>query len=173
MSIPIYDLTIGAMTPILKNLDRIVDKAEAWAAEREINPDALLQARLAPDMLTFIQQVRIATDTGKGAAARLSGLEPPVWEDNESTFADVHSRIGKALDYFAKFDADHFDGAEKRDIVLKLSVGTLEMNGQQYILGFVLPNFYFHVTTAYNLLRHNGLEIGKVDFLSGGRRPGE
>ena len=172
MSISVYDQTIGAMVPMLQNLDRIVSMAESWVAEKKIEPDAILQARLAPDMLTFIHQVRIATDIGKGAAARLSGLDVPVWEDNESTFADVHGRIGKALDYFAKFDPGQFEGAEARDIVLKLSVGTLEMSGQQYILGFVLPNFYFHVTTAYNLLRHNGLQIGKVDFLSGGRRPG-
>ncbi|MGB5245654.1 MAG: DUF1993 domain-containing protein [Woeseia sp.] len=173
MSISVYDQTLGVMTPMLKNLDRIVTKAEEWVVEKEIQPDAILQARLAPDMLTFIHQIRIATDVGKGAAARLSGLEPPVWEDNESTFADVHARIGKALDYFAKFEPAQFDGADAREISLKLRFGTIDMTGQQYVLHFVLPNFYFHVTTAYNILRHNGLAIGKFDYLNGGKRPGE
>lgn len=173
MSISVYDQTIGTMGPMLKNLDLIVSKAESWVNTNEIDPDAILKARLAPDMLTFIHQIRIATDVAKGAAARLSGLEPPVWEDNESTFVDVHTRIGKALEYFAKFEPSQLDGAEKKAIALKLPFGTLDMSGQQYVLQFVLPNFYFHVTTAYNILRHNGLAIGKFDFLNGGKRPGE
>jgi hypothetical protein len=173
MSISVYDQTLGVMTPMLKNLDRIVSKAEEWVADKQIEPEAILKARLAPDMLTFIHQVRIATDVGKGAAARLSGQEPPSWEDNEATFADVHARIHKALDYFATFEPGQFEGSEKRAIQLKLRSGTLDMTGHQYVLNFVLPNFYFHVTTAYNLLRHNGLAIGKFDYLSGGKRPGE
>lgn len=173
MGISVYDQTIGAMEPMLKNLDLIIGKAESWADKKDIDPDAILKARLAPDMLTLIHQVRIATDVAKGAAARLSGLEPPVWEDNESTFADVHARISKCLDYFAKFTPTQFEGAEAKSVSLKLRFGTLDMSGQQYVLHFVLPNFYFHVTTAYNILRHNGLEIGKFDYLNGGKRPGE
>ncbi len=171
MSISVFDQTIGVMTRMLTHLDRIVGMAARWAEEREIDPDALLQARLYPDMLTFVHQVRIATDVGKGAAARLSGREPPSWEDNERTFAEVRERIRKALEYFATFSPGDFDGAEDREITLKLRVGTLRFSGRDYVLGFVLPNFYFHVTTAYNLLRHNGLEIGKADFLAGGRMP--
>ena len=171
MSISVYDQTIGVMTRMLTHLDRIVDKAATWAEEKSIEPDALLQARLYPDMLTFVHQVRIATDVGKGAAARLSGQEPPSWEDNEKTFAEVRGRIRKALDYFATFSPEQFEGAEERDIKLKLRVGSIDFTGRDYVLNFVLPNFYFHVTTAYNLLRHNGLEIGKADFLAGGRMP--
>lgn len=171
MSIQVYDLTIGAMTPMLKNLDRILGMAETWAAEREIEHDTLLRARLAPDMLTLVHQVRIATDVGKGAAARLSGLDVPVWEDNESTFADLHARIAKALDYFSRFEPAQYEGAEERTVNLKTPFGPLEMTGIQYITRFVLPNFYFHVATAYNILRHNGLQVGKLDYLAGGRRP--
>lgn len=173
MSIPVYDMTIGAMIPMLKNFDRIVTLAEAWVSEKEIDPEAILTARLAPDMLTFIHQVRIATDIGKGAASRLSGIDVPVWEDEESTFADVHARIAKALDYFSKFDPAQFDDAESRAISLKTPFGPLEMTGKQYASHFVLPNFYFHITTAYNILRHNGLAIGKLDYLAGGKWPGD
>lgn len=173
MSIAVYDLTIGTMTPMLKNLDRIIRKAEEWVSDREIEPDAILSARLAPDMLTLIHQVRIATDIGKGAAARLSGLDVPVWADNESTFADLHARIAKGLDYFGKFEPAQFEGAESRTISLKTPFGPLEMPGKQYATHFVLPNFFFHVTTAYNILRHNGLQIGKLDYIAGGKWPGD
>lgn len=172
MSIHVYDQTIGVMTRMLTHLDRIVGMAAAWAEEKNIDPDALLTARLYPDMLTFMHQVRIATDIGKGAAARLTGTEVPSWEDNEQTFAEARGRIRKALDYFATFSPDQFDGAEEREIELNLRFGTLNFTGKDYVLNFVLPNFYFHVTTAYNLLRHNGLEIGKADYIAGGHSPG-
>jgi uncharacterized protein len=165
MSISVYDQTIGAMSRMLLNLDAIVSKAEAYAEEKSIDPDALLQARLYPNMLNFISQIRIATDVGKGAAARLSGSDVPSWSDDEKSFADVHARIRKALDYFASFKPEQFEGGEKREIRLKVGGQDLEFSGQNYILGFVLPNFYFHVSTAYAILRHNGLEIGKRDFL--------
>ena len=173
MSIPIYDQSIGAMRRMLQNLDRIVGMAEDWVAEKEIDPEAILKARLAPDMLTFIHQIRIATDVAKGAASRLSETEVPVWEDNEESFRDVRNRIRKALDHFDKFSPGQFDGAEGRTITLELRVGKLEFSGAEYLLGFVLPNFYFHVSTAYNILRHNGLAIGKMDYLAGGRMPGQ
>ncbi|ANO51236.1 DUF1993 domain-containing protein [Woeseia oceani] len=165
MSISVYDQTIGVMSRMLLNLDAIIGKAEAYAEQDKIDPNVLLQARLYPTMLNLIAQVRIATDIGKGAAARLSGSEVPVWEDKEVTFADLHARIGQALDYFAGFKPEQFDGAEERAISLKIGGQALEFTGQSYVLGFVLPNFYFHVTTAYNILRHNGLDIGKRDFL--------
>ncbi|MEQ8208129.1 MAG: DUF1993 domain-containing protein [Woeseia sp.] len=165
MSISVYDQTVGAMSRMLLNLDAIIGKAEAYAEENSIDPNALLQARLFPNMLNLISQVRIATDIGKGAAARLSGSDVPVWEDKEATFADLHARIRQALDYFATFKPEQFDGAEERAINLKVRDQTLEFTGQTYVLGFVLPNFYFHVSTAYNILRHNGLVIGKRDFL--------
>jgi hypothetical protein len=116
-------------------------------------------------MLPFVSQIRIATDMAKGAAARLSGTEMPKWADDEVSFDDIHARIRKALTYLATFKPGEFEGSETRDIELRLPNRTLQFTGQEYVLGFVLPNFYFHVTTAYNILRHNGLAIGKLDFL--------
>lgn len=165
MAISVFDQTVSAMSRMLLNLDAIVSKAEKYANERKIAPDTLIQARLYPDMLPFVSQVRIATDTAKGAASRLTGSEVPAWPDDEVTFADIHARIRKALDYLAGFKKEQFEDSETRDIELKLPNRTLRFTGREYILGFVLPNFYFHVTTAYNILRHNGLEIGKLDFM--------
>lgn len=165
MSISIFDQSVFALSRMLLNLDRIVSVAEEYAKEKKIDPAVLIQARLYPDMLPFVAQVRIATDTAKGAAARLSGTEMPKWPDDEETFEDVHARIRKALDYLATFKPEQFEGSEERSIEMKLPNQTLHFSGREYILGFVLPNFYFHVTTAYNILRHNGLAIGKRDYL--------
>lgn len=167
MTISIFDQTVSALSRTLLNLDRIVSKAEEYAKERNIDPAALLQDRLYPDMLPFVSQIRIATDTAKGAAARLSGTELPKWADDEVTFEDVHARIRKALDYLATFKPEQFEGAEDKPIEMKLPNRTLNFSGREYILGFVLPNFYFHATTAYAILRHNGLPIGKLDYLGG------
>lgn len=167
MTISIFDQTVSALSRMLLNLDRIVAKAEEYAKEKNIDPAVLVQARLYPDMLPFVSQVRIATDTAKGAAARLSGTELPKWPDDEVTFEDVHARIGKALDYLATFKPEQFEGAEDKPIEMKFPNRTLNFSGREYILGFVLPNFYFHATTAYNILRHNGLPVGKLDYLGG------
>lgn len=118
-------------------------------------------------MRGFIFQIQVATDMAKSCAARLSGTEVPKWEDNEQTFADVHARIKKALDFMATFKPEQFEGSDSRTIELKLRDRTMTFDGKSYLQGFVLPNFYFHMTTAYNLLRHNGLDIGKTDFLGG------
>ena len=165
MAISVFDQTVSVMSRMLLNLDTLVSRAEEYAAERKINPEVLVQARLYPDMLPFVAQIRIATDTAKGAAARLSGTEMPKWADDEVTFEDIHARIRKALTYLAGFKPGQFEGSETSDIELRLPNRTLQFTGQDYVLGFVLPNFYFHVTTAYNILRHNGLGIGKLDFL--------
>lgn len=167
MAISNFDQTVSALSRMLLNLDAIVSKAEEYAAEKNIDPNVLIQARLYPDMLPFVAQIRIATDTAKGAAARLSGTELPKWEDDEVTFEDVHARIRKALNYLATFKPEQFEGAEEKAIEMKLPSRTLNFSGRDYVLGFVLPNFYFHVTTAYNILRHNGLAVGKLDFLGG------
>jgi uncharacterized protein len=167
VTISIFDQSVAALSRMLLNLDRIVTKAEEYAKDKNIDPAALLQARLYPDMLPFVSQVRIATDTAKGAAARLSGTELPKWPDDEVTFEDVHARIRKALDYLATFKPEQFEGAEDKPIEMKFPNRTLNFSGREYILGFVLPNFYFHVTTAYDILRHNGLPIGKLDYLGG------
>ncbi|HEX5765316.1 MAG TPA: DUF1993 domain-containing protein [Woeseiaceae bacterium] len=165
MAISVFDQTVSAMSRMLLNLDAIVSKAEIYAEEKKIAPEVLLQGRLYPDMLPFVSQVRIATDTAKGAASRLTGCEMPKWADDETTFEEIHSRIRKALNYLADFKPEQFENSETRDVELKLPNRTLQFTGRDYVLGFVLPNFYFHVTTAYNILRHNGLQIGKLDFM--------
>lgn len=162
----IYDLTIAPMLGTLKNFDAIVGKAEELlAADTDIDASTLVQARLYPNMRPFIFQVRVATDTAKGAAARLSGNEVPSWADEETTFAEVHERIGKAIDYLSSFKPEDFEGAEQRPIELKLGPEKVNFTGTSYIANFVMPNFYFHVATAYGILRHNGVDIGKRDYL--------
>jgi hypothetical protein len=165
VAISVFDQTVSAMSRGLLNLDAIVSKAEEYAEEKKINPVVLIQARLYPDMLPFVAQIRIATDTAKGAAARLCGVNMPKWADDEATFEEIHGRIRKALNYLSGFKPDQFEGSETKNIELKLPNRTMQFVGRDYVLGFALPNFYFHVTTAYNILRHNGLVIGKQDFL--------
>lgn len=167
MAISVYDQVIVPMKRMLANLDKIVGKAEKYAEEQKIDPDVLIQGRLYPNMLPFVYQVRIATDTAKGAAARLTGSELPKWPDEEKTFADIHARIATATNFLSAFAPDQFEGAEQRRIELKLGSHEVKFTGTDYITGFVMPNFYFHVTTAYAILRHNGLAIGKADFLGG------
>ena len=165
MSISVYDQSIARMSHMLQNLDNIVSKAEAYAEEKNIEPSALLQARLFPSMRNFIFQVQVATDVAKGFAARMSNTESPKWSDDEETFADVHARIKKCLDFLATFKPEQFEGCETLDIELTLGSHVVNFTGQSYLLGFVLPNFYFHTTTAYDLMRSNGLDLGKRDFL--------
>lgn len=166
MSNSVYNLTIASLLRSLKNLDAIVGKAEAHlAADKDIDPTTLMQARLYPNMAPFIFQIRVATDTAKGAAARLSGNDVPPWPDEEKTFADVHERLGKAIDYLSGFKPEDFEAAEARPIELKLGPQIVHFTGTSYLATFVMPNFFFHVTTAYNILRHNGVVIGKRDFL--------
>lgn len=166
MTNSVYDLAITPMLRSLKNLDAIVGKAETYAStDKDVDPETLIQARLYPNMRPFIFQIRVATDTAKGAAARLAGRPVPSWPDEERTFAEVHERIGKAIAYLSGFKPEDFDGAEQRPIELKLGPHTANFTGTSYIANFVLPNFYFHMTTAYNILRHNGVVIGKRDYL--------
>lgn len=165
MSISIYDQSIARMTHMLTNLDNIVSKAEAYAEENDIEPSVLLQSRLFPTMRDFIFQVQVATDMAKSGAARLAGVEVPKWSDDEATFADVHARIKKALDFISSFTPDQFEGCENMELELKLGRHTVPFTGKSYLLGFVMPNLYFHTTTAYNLMRHNGLKLSKRDFL--------
>lgn len=161
-----HDL-IASLQRALRNLDAIVSKAEAHAEQHKINPDVLIQGRLRPDMLPFVAQIRIATDTAKGAAARLTGNELPKWADDEATFAEVHQRLQKAIDYLGTFRPEQFEGAETRDIELKFGPREFRFNGKDYMTGFVLPNFYFHVSIAYAILRYSGIDIGKTDYLGG------
>jgi uncharacterized protein len=158
-SVPVFQRTLGA-------LDKILDKAAAYAAERKIDPAVLLSARLYPDMFPLTRQVQIATDHAKGASARLAGAAVPSFEDNEKTFADLKARIGKTLDFVGTFRPAQIDGSEGRDISLKAGPRELTFKGQDYLLFFALPNFYFHAATAFGILRHNGVSIGKLDFLN-------
>jgi hypothetical protein len=154
------------MLRALRNLDAIVTKAEAYvAADDGIDEATLLQGRLFPNMRPFVFQIQVATDTARRAAARLLGQEAPSWPDDEKTLADVHTRLRKGIDYLSGFKPEEFDGTESRTIELQLGGNTVPFSGSSYLAGFALPNFYFHVTTAYNILRHNGVVIGKRDFL--------
>jgi uncharacterized protein len=165
MPITMYQASAPRFAGILANLSAIIDKAQAHAEARKIDPAALTQARLYPDMFPFTRQVQVACDTAKGAVARLAGLEVPKHEDTEQTFAELRARIAKTIDFVASVKAAQIDGSEAREIVLKLRGQEVKFNGLQYLLGFAVPNFYFHVTTAYAILRHNGVEIGKRDFI--------
>jgi len=165
MSLSIYEILVPSATRFLGTLDKILDKAADFAKRKEIDPAVLLNARLAPDMFPFTRQVQIACDMIKGGAARLSGSEIPKFEDNETTIAELKARIAKTLDFVNGISADKFSGGEKRDILLQMRRGDLKFIGLDYLRDFVLPNFHFHLTTAYAILRHNGVEIGKQDYL--------
>jgi hypothetical protein len=167
MSLGMYQASIPVFQRMLGNLDVILEKAEASALARKIDPQVFLRARLAPDMFDLVRQVQIATDHAKGAPARLAGVEPPVYEDKEVSFADLKARIQKTLAYLAGFAREQVDGSEERTVKFKAGPMEMQFKGQDYLLGFAMPNFYFHVTTAYAILRHNGVEIGKREFLTG------
>jgi hypothetical protein len=162
-----YSASIPVLVRMLGNLSAILDKAAAHAEAKKIDPQVFLSARLAPDMFALTRQVQIAGDMAKGCAARLAGIEVPSYEDNETSFPELKERIGKTVAFMQSIRPEQLDGSDERTIVLKMRSGELTFNGHDYLLGFVLPNFYFHVTTAYDILRHNGVEIGKMDFLGG------
>jgi hypothetical protein len=166
LTISIYDQSIDVMTRALGSLDGIVAKAEAHADEHGIEHSALLNARLFPDMHPFTRQIQIASDAAKGGAARLAGVEVPSWEDDETSFADLRARIQKTVDYLAGFEPQALEGADSREIEIVFPGGSMKMDGKRHLLDFVLPNLYFHITTAYNILRHNGVAIGKRDYLA-------
>lgn len=167
MPISMYEASVPVFSSMLKNLAHLLARGEASAAERKIDPAVLLNARLAPDMYPLIKQVQIATDHAKGAAARLSGRDPLWIEDKEKSFAELQARIETVRGYLGGFSAADIDGSDERDVVLKLGGQDRHMTGMHYLLRFALPNFYFHVTTAYDILRHNGVAIGKKDFIAG------
>jgi hypothetical protein len=165
MTLSMYQASVPVFSHQLGALSKILAKAEAYAEARKIDPAVLIQARLFPDMLPLVKQVQIASDSAKGAAARLAGAETPSWEDTETTFEELRARCARTVEFINGFGADQIDGSEERVIVLPMRGGPVTFAGQQYLFGFALPNFYFHVTTTYNILRHSGVEIGKRDFL--------
>ncbi|HEX3895224.1 MAG TPA: DUF1993 family protein [Rudaea sp.] len=165
MTISMYDSLVPTINRVLKNLSLILDKGAALAEKKQIDGTVLTGSRLAPDMFPLSRQVQIACDIAKGAAARLSGTEIPKFEDTETTFPELKARIDKTLQFVNGIAADTFKDSEKRDIVLTNRRGDLKFTGLGYLNEFVLPNVYFHATAAYAILRHNGVEIGKTDFL--------
>jgi len=169
MNISMHNASVGVFTKLLGNLDKILDKAEKWVTDRKIDPNAILQSRLAPDMFTFIRQVQIATDMAKGTAGRLAGQELPRFEDNETSFPELKARVQKTIAFLNTLKAEQFAGAETRAITLKLgppgAQREVNFQGLDYLLGFGTPNVYFHYTMVYALLRHNGLDLGKPDYV--------
>ena len=156
---------VPSFTHSLRCLAAILAKAEAHCEDRKIDPNALLTARLYPDMLNFTRNVLIACDTAKGLAARLSQTDNPSYEDNETTFAELQARITRTIDFMESVPEAAFEGAEGREVVMQVGPDEMKFTGAAYFSGFATPNFYFHMTTSHDILRHNGVEIGKRDFL--------
>lgn len=165
MAFTIYDATVPVFQQALNSLLAILDKAEAHAKEKGGDVTELLNATLAPDMFNCIRQVQIATDHAKGCAARLAGVEIPRYEDNEASIDELRARIRKTLDFIGGIRPEQFAGAEDRELKLEFPWATYEFSGRRLATYWSLPNFFFHVTTAYNILRHKGVAVGKADFL--------
>jgi len=166
MTISMYAASVPLLKQMLQNLDAILTKAQAHATEQKIDPAVLLQARLYPDMFPLVQQVQIASDNAKGIAARLAGVEIPSFQDTEQTFEDLHARIAKTLDFINTIEPQQVNGSEERDVVVyKGAPYEMQLQGQTYLIHFGLPNFLFHVTMAYAILRNNGVDVGKSDFI--------
>ena len=165
MTISMYQASAPRFARMLRNLSAILAKAQAHVEAKKLDAAALTGYRLFPDMFPLTRQVQIACDTAKGACARLAGVEPPKYEDTEQSIAELQARIARTLDYVDAMKPAQIDGSEGREVVLKLRAGELRLKGLDYLLSHAYPNFFFHVTTAYNILRHNGVELGKKDFV--------
>ncbi len=161
-----YQTSIPVFKQLLNSLSAILTKAEAYATEKKFEPAVLLNSRLYPDMFPLIRQVQVAADFAKSVSARLAGVEVPTYEDNEQTFADLQARISKTLSFIGSLTPAQFEGSETREIVLRPGTPKeKKLIGHNYLIHYGLPQFFFHVTTAYAILRHNGLEVGKGDFM--------
>ena len=165
MPLSMYQASIPYFVRMLGNLSKILEKASAYAEAKKIEPSVLINARLAPDMFPLSRQIQIATDGVKGCAARLAGIEVPNYPDTESTLPELQARIAKTISFLQSVTAAQIDGSEERKITLKIRDKEIHFLGVPYLFGFVIPNFYFHMTAAYAILRHNGLDIGKMDFI--------
>lgn len=164
MSISMYQVAVPVFVRALTNLQHVLKLGEAHAKEKNVEGSVLLQTRLITDMLPLVKQVQIATDMAKNGTARLAGVDPLKFEDNEASLDELYSRIERAIDYIKSFRPEQIDGSETRAITLKTRNGDLNFEGQAYLLHYVLPNLFFHCTTAYNILRESGANIGKADF---------
>ena len=163
---PIYTTSIPVFKQMLGGLKEVLRKAEAHATDKKIDPNALLHARLFPDMFNLLRQVQVASDFAKSVSARLAGVEVPKIDDNEQTFADLQARIDTVLAFVGGLEADKFADAGNREIVTQAGTPKEKrFTGQSYLLNYGLPHFFFHTTTAYAILRHNGVEVGKKDYI--------
>jgi len=167
MTISMYQASVPVMVRMFGNLSAILTKAEEDAAARKIDPAVFLNARLAPDMHPLTRQIQIASDTAKLGVARLAGVDQPSFADTETSFAELHARIKKTVDFMASVTPSQIDGSEVKRVTLKFPGREVSFPGQLFLLNFTLPNFLFHVTMAYAILRHNGVALGKMDFLGG------
>jgi hypothetical protein len=165
MTISMYQASVPAFLHMLTSMAAVLDKAEAHAAARKVDPAVLLGYRLAPDMLPLTRQIQIMADFAKGCAARLAGIEPPKYADDETTIAGLKARLEKTASFLEGLEQDDIDGSEDRDVTITVGSTPMTFKGQRYLIQFVLPNFYFHATTAYDILRHCGVELGKKDFM--------
>jgi hypothetical protein len=165
MTLSMYQASVPVFRHQLNALSKILTKAEEHVTARKLEPAAFTQCRLFPDMFPLARQVQIASDAAKGCVARLAGADAPVFEDTETTFAQLRERCAKTEKFIGTFTAEQIDGSEEREVVLPMRGASITFKGQEYLLSFALPNFYFHMTTAYAILRHCGVELGKRDFL--------
>ena len=165
MSVSMYSASVPVFVRMLNNVAAWLEKAEAHAEAKKFDAANFLPSRLSPDMLPFMKQVQIASDAAKGCAARLAGVEIPKWEDAETSLADLRARVKRTIDYVQSVPQAQIDAGADREIVLTLRTGEMKFTGQRFLEHWALPNFYFHVTTTYALLRHAGVELGKADYL--------
>jgi uncharacterized protein len=165
MSLSMYQASVPGFLQSLGALSKILEKAAAHAEAKKIDPNVLLNARLFPDMFALTRQIQIATDHAKGSVARLAGVEVPSFSDTETSFVELQARISKTIEFVKSFKPEQINGSEEKEIVLTFGPTKMTFQGHVYLIQFTLPNFYFHTTTAYNILRHNGIEIGKRDFM--------
>lgn len=165
MTISMYQASVPVVIRTLNNLVGILEKGAKYAESKKIDPSVLVNSRLFPDMFPLSRQVQIASDIAKRGVAQLAGMEAPKFEDNETTFVELIDRIQKTISYLDTFKPEQVDGSEERTITLQMPNNTLSFQGMPFLLYFVLPNVYFHVTTAYDILRHCGVELGKLDYL--------
>jgi hypothetical protein len=165
MTLSMYQASVPTLERALTNLGEILKKGESFATEKEIDTGVLLGSRLAVDMFPLTRQVQIVSDSAKGCVSRLAGVEAPAWEDDEQSFAELYERIDKTIQYINSVPRDQIDGSEDKTVELKLPKLTIVFTGSVFLFTFALPNVFFHVTTAYNILRHCGVDIGKMDYL--------
>lgn len=165
MSLQMYDASVPAFIAALTNLSALLAKGAAYAEAKKFDPSVLVNARLAPDMFPLARQIQIASDGAKGGGARLAGVDVPSFPDTETTFPELQDRIQKTITFLKTLKPEQINGSEKKAVTLKVGGNEMSFEGQPYLLNFVIPNLYFHISIAYAILRHNGVDVGKMDFL--------